>query len=190
MKKSIVCFVMPFALVWLLVAGCESHKNLEAEAVVIQKQLDSTWSKMMASDDRKLANMQLLVNEMKLISGIDSTKLPEFESSIEALKPKRYTQESMNESAKIDQYDQATDQLWGSMKQFVRSNEEAEKYQVINQLVEEIGLADDSVIVYRHNYDEVLDRYNAFVTKHEKHLGKLNPPYNSWKLRNYFRLAQ
>jgi hypothetical protein len=185
--------MMPLCLIWLLGAGCESGKNysnMETEAVAIQTQLDSSWAQMMDSDNRKLTNMQLLVNELKLINGIDSTKLPEFESGIESLKSKRYTQESMNISANIDQYDQATDQLWGNMKQFIRSNEEAEKYQVINQLVEEIGLADDSVIVYRHNYDEVLDRYNAFVTKHGKHLSKLKPPYNAWKQRNYFRLAE
>jgi len=190
MRKSIYCLSILLSSVLLLNAACESNKNLEKEALTIQQQLDSAWVVMTNSDDSKIANLQMMIQEFKLINGIDSSRIPEFEAKLNDLKNMRYTQESMNESVSIDKYDESTDQLWSSVKNFVQANGEIEKYQVMNQLVEEIGMADDSVIIYRQGYDKVLDKYNAFVAKHEKHLSSLPAPINSWKPRNYFRIAQ
>ncbi len=190
MRKSIYYLSILLSSVLLLNAACESNKNLEKEALNIQQQLDSAWVVMTNSDDSKIANLEMMMQEFKLINGIDSSRIPEFEAKLNDLKNMRYTQESMNESVSIDKYDESTDQLWSSVKNFVQANGEIEKYQVMNQLVEEIGMADDSVIIYRQGYDKVLDKYNAFVAKHEKHLSSLPAPINSWKPRNYFRIAQ
>jgi|GEM_PF-1299454 len=187
--KSILYFTFLVSTILLLGAGCESNEQVEQQASGIQHKLDSAWLAMTASDDRKIANLELLVKECKMVPGIDSSRYTSFESGILNLKTSRYTQESMNTSSNIDDYDFATDTLLRNVKAFVGANPELEKYQVINQLLEEIGQADDSLIIYRQGYDKTLDLYNAFVTKHEKKITVLPAPYNTWKPRNYFRIA-
>jgi hypothetical protein len=131
---------------------------------------DSSWQVMMNSDDGKIQNMDRLVSELLLIDGSDSVSLLAIRSGIEGLKKERYSKYNIRKTGIIDRYDSLTTSLIVTLKKEVSRNPKAEQFQIVNQLVSEISLADDSVLFYRKEYDRFADRLNLSMKKNKKKL--------------------
>lgn len=149
---------------------------------------DTAWEKMMASDNQKIDNMRRLVEELILIDGSDETQLKELKTKIEDLPTIRYNRLDMKESTKIDRYDAATNEAIAQIRQAISANPNAMKYQIVNQLMAEVGLADDSVLVFRKEYDRALDSLQVFRKKNRKKLKKILPATDSLPEFPRFRL--
>jgi len=131
---------------------------------------DSSWQIMMNSDDGKIQNMDRLVSELLLIDGSDSVALHTIQSGIEGLKKERYSRFNIRRAGIIDRYDSLTTSLIVNLKKEVSRNPKAEQFQIVNQLVNEISLADDSVLFYRKEYDRFADKLNLSMKKNKKKL--------------------
>lgn len=152
--------------------------------------MDTTWQKMSNSDLGKFENMTRLVQELKLIDGSDSKILDGIDSQIKSLDQVRYNSRTISESKRIDLFDSVSNLIWSQLRKEVLTNKNAEKYQIVNQLVSEIQQADDSVLFYRKDYDRKVDEFNAFYKKNKKELKRTYPGFEQLKPYPVFRLVQ
>jgi hypothetical protein len=180
-----------------LVFGCSSEKKSKQDAAGVQvaqkynrvmAATDSAWNEMMASEDRKLENIKLIIKELGLIDGNSAKHLEQINGDLESLKNNRYDRFSMANSALIDRYDSLTNALIGELRKEIHFNKEAVKYQVVNQLMAEIQSADDSVLFLRQAYDKKIDRWKTYVKENRKKLSDLISNPDSLKNLHYFRL--
>ena len=167
-------------------SGSDSSVSKELEKQIFQ--LDSTWNIMFKSDDNKIENMSRLVKELQMIDGVNSKALKSAESEVLGLKEKRYDKISMRLSRNIDLYDSVTNQVLKNLRNETNQNPNAVKYQIVNQLMSEIQLADDSILFYRKEYDRTVDAYNNFLKTRRKDLEKSGINVDSMKPYPVFRL--
>ena len=153
-------------------------------------QLDSTWKVMMMSDDYKIENLNRLIKELQLIDGSNTESLKASETEVQSLKENRYDQTSMRISRNIDIYDSLTNKVIQKLRNETSMNPNAIKYQIVNQLLSEIQLADDSVLFYRKEYDRTVDSFNSFLKARKKDLKKSGINVDSLKPYPVFRLMK
>lgn len=149
---------------------------------------DSCWKAMMKSDDYKLDNIKRLAYELNLIDGASPDLNQQVESEIARLKTSRYDRFSIGKAKTIDQYDSLTNRVLALVKGEIHRNQNAVKYQIVEQLMNEIQQADDSVLYYRKEYDRSLDRLAEFYKKNKKDLVKALGSPDSLTNYPYFRL--
>ena len=198
MKQLAQPFLLALLLATLCGVSCKDGKNkkiTEKEPVVYgfeqrQAQMDSAWTSMIASDENKFSNMDRVLAELKLIEGSNESTLTDLHKNIDSVRQSRYTRTSMANSAQIDAYDMGTNQMLAAVRKQVNDNPNANKYQIINQLISEIQLADDSVLMYRKSYDRAIDDYRLFLETNRKALKKALPAFDSLPKYSYFRLVQ
>ena len=166
------------------VAESSVSKELENQKL----QLDSTWNVMFQSDDNKIENLNRLVKELQMIDGSNSGLLTLAEKEIQSIKGFRYDQNSMRISRSIDIYDSVTNVVIQKLRNETNQNPNAIKYQIVNQLISEIQLADDSILFYRKEYDRTVDSYNNFLKTRNKDLKKSGINVDSLKPFPVFRL--
>ncbi len=166
------------------VAESSVSKELENQKM----QLDSTWNVMFQSDDNKIENLNRLVKELQMIDGSNSGLLTLAEKEIQSIKGFRYDQNSMRISRNIDIYDSVTNGVIQKLRNETNQNPNAIKYQIVNQLISEIQLADDSILFYRKEYDRTVDSYNNFLKTRNKDLKKSGINVDSLKPYPVFRL--
>jgi hypothetical protein len=166
------------------VAESSVSKELENQKL----QLDSTWNVMFQSDDNKIENLNRLVKELQMIDGSNSGLLTLAEKEIQSIKGFRYDQNSMRISRSIDIYDSVTNVVIQKLRNETNQNPNAIKYQIVNQLISEIQLADDSILFYRKEYDRTVDSYNNFLKTRNKDLKKSGINVDSLKPYPVFRL--
>lgn len=166
------------------VAESSVSKELENQKM----QLDSTWNVMFQSDDNKIENLNRLVKELQMIDGSNSGLLTLAEKEIQSIKGFRYDQNSMRISRSIDIYDSVTNVVIQKLRNETNQNPNAIKYQIVNQLISEIQLADDSILFYRKEYDRTVDSYNNFLKTRNKDLKKSGINVDSLKPYPVFRL--
>jgi len=150
---------------------------------------DSSWRVMMSSDDGKLQNMERLTAELLLLDACDSSSLMNIKKAISGLKEMRYNRQNLREQGRIDQYDSACTALITGLKQEVSRNPKAEQFQIINQLVNEVSVADDSVLFYRKEYDRFADKLNLSLKENRKNLQGEIKELDSLKAFPVFRLV-
>jgi len=166
------------------VAESSVSKELENQKL----QLDGTWNVMFQSDDNKIENLNRLVKELQMIDGSNSGLLTLAEKEIQSIKGFRYDQNSMRISRSIDIYDSVTNVVIQKLRNETNQNPNAIKYQIVNQLISEIQLADDSILFYRKEYDRTVDSYNNFLKTRNKDLKKSGINVDSLKPYPVFRL--
>jgi hypothetical protein len=192
MKYILFLFLLNFAIF-----SCSEKSGSganESNTTVVNKmnevlnKTDSSWRVMMQSEERKIENLGILIKELGLIDGSSPKHLEQIRLQLEELKQNQYDRISMANSHLIDQYDSLTNNLLSEIRKEINQNKETIKYQVVNQLINEIQAADDSVLFLRKAYDEQIDEYKNFLEKHKDELKKLIPNLDSLKKFNYFRL--
>jgi hypothetical protein len=150
---------------------------------------DSSWHVMMNSDDGKIQNMERLTAELLLLDACDSSSLMKIKTAISGLKEMRYNRQNLREPGRIDQYDSACTALITALKQEVSRNPKAEQFQIVNQLVNEVSVADDSVLFYRKEYDRFADKLNISLKENRKKLQSEIRQPDSLKPFPVFRLV-
>lgn len=151
-------------------------------------QTDTSWSRMMASDDAKISNLKRLADELLLIDGSNEKNLQGLRKKADSLSAIRYDRQNLRENGKIDAYDMATNEVIAGLRKEIAENPNAIKYQIVNQLVSEIIQADDSVLILRKEYDRSLDSVRLFKKSNKRGLKKVVPSLDSLPDYPYFRL--
>jgi len=149
---------------------------------------DSCWMKMIASDDNKFNNMMRLTEELLLIDGCDSLAVQLAKIEIEKAQNLRYSRERIRENGAIERYDSLTNLTLAILRKEVARNPNAISFQIVNQLVSEINLADDSVLVYRQDYDHQIDTLNQLLKAKKKEIIQGIPSIDSIESFPVFRL--
>jgi hypothetical protein len=94
----------------------------------------------------------------------------------------------MGSGKAIDRYDSATNSILSSIKQEIQSNPETERFQIVQQLRNEIQMADDSVLYFRKGYDKQVDALNGYLKKNRKQLKRISPIFDTIQPFPVFRL--
>jgi hypothetical protein len=172
-KKYLLSQLCGLASALFILDACRpSPKNEkeESQTIIVEYRealasADSSWQVMIKSDDAKIDNMSRLADELKLIDGADTALLRSTQENIGKLKLLRYSKENMGESGKIDQYDSSCTSAFEMLRKEISRNPKAIQYQLVNQLKNEITVADDSVLFYRKSYDKQADRINHLLSR-------------------------
>jgi hypothetical protein len=173
MKTLKYGFQFAAAIIFLFNAQCsrEQQKTAKSEAALvseaekIEQAMDSAWQVMIASDDNKLNNILLLADRISYLKNYHDTEITNLKERVEALRKQRYSRSDIEVSERIDAYDDSTNLLLTYMRNTLAQHPDANNFQIILQLQEEIAAADDSMILYRKGYDAQVDRWNALVSK-------------------------
>lgn len=187
---SFICLALTFGAV-----SCKQNPNTEKSSPLSQElayfltQTDSSWYKMMVSDDNKLSNLRRLSSELALISGSNEQEINSIIGRIDSLQQGRYDRQTMADSKRIDQYDIETNAIIADLRKVISSNPNASKYQIVNLLINEVQVADDSILSYRKDYDKSVDSLKWFVKENRKSLKKIVPQVDSLRDLSQFRLS-
>jgi hypothetical protein len=146
--------------------------------------VNMSWEKMMASDDNKISDIKRLLDEISYIPKHDLFLLDSLRIMQAKLKGKRYNQQTMQESNRIDLYDMATDSLIKKSYLLAQKTPEIQKYANVMQLIQDINAADNEVVIYRVKYDKFASRYNAFMIKNKSTIATLIP--SDSLIENYY----
>lgn len=135
--------------------------------------------------------MDRLLKELGLLNGSNPSRLNQLADQTRQLEAFRYSRNGLKPDGVdlIGRYDSVTNQVWTDIRKEVQANPEAEKYQIIQQLVSEIQAADDSVLFFRMAYDRSVDRYNAYLKKNKKELKRIISNLDSMRPYPVFRLT-
>jgi hypothetical protein len=137
--------------------------------------VDTSWNSMMNEDNRKLAYLKKLLNEVSFTNNYDSIKLASLQLRLNDLKSIRYDQYSLKESRRIDLYDSLTIQLVPEIEKFATSNPKYDKFPLMKELIDAIDELDNAVLFKRSHYDNSVDQFNDFVNANLDALKEIYP---------------
>ena len=184
-----VCLIALLTLLW----SCHSKDKKAEDAAIISLEIDwqkadSSWKKMISSDDGKIENINRLISELLLLDGCDSALLLQCREKSTQMASGRYNKGNIREPGRIEKFDSLSIHIINSLQKETNRIPGATDFQLINQLLNEIKAADDSVIFYRKDYDHHVDTLNQNIRKNKKILEVLGD--SSTKFRTYpvFRL--
>ena len=167
-------------IITLLFTSCgkdTSKETTKAEAELKTEQitflLDSTyatssawWDSVMTQDDNKMADIKRLLDEISYTPAYDEQKLEELRKLFEEVKEMRYTQSTLSGDI-IDNYDLMQDSLMKAVRYFAGVTPQLENYPLADELMRDIQEADQQVVLYRSEYGNHANIYNALLIKHE-----------------------
>jgi len=153
-----------------------------------QDSLVHAWNQMVRDDNEKLTALQQLLIELRNIqAGENQAQLIRLESRLTQLHRIRYTQKSMANPDVIEEYDFASAALVREVLTTAESSTAYAHNVVLQQLVEQIQLADERIENYRADYDDLVTHYNSFIELNKDYLGQMGR--DSLKKRTRFELV-
>jgi hypothetical protein len=190
-------------LLFLLAAACSSRISRQSEEQLSDEQFDSlrtvyyglndslrqSWNLMMEDDDKKLSNLQLLLEEIRKSGNHSEDTLDSLTQMLTALKNLRYDSTTMGISERIDQYDSTTSAVSEAIIAYTESLPEAEFDPVINVLVDQVMRANNSVLLYRIRYDNFSEDFNRFLEKYKNVMSAIDSSGGPVYKRPMFRLV-
>jgi hypothetical protein len=152
-----------------------------------QDSILQSWNVMINDDNQKVKALHNLLHELLITSTDDRDVLRSFEEQLAHLVGMRYNQQSLGNEDVVEEYDFASANLVSGLISMAESKPEFAYNTTLQNLVEEIRLADQRVINYREEYDYIVAQYNGFLernriyldeisvgdTMHQKHLFKM-----------------
>ena len=155
---------------------------------ILRDSVDVKWRNMTESDDQKLALTRLLLRELHGQPGRTETQLKALEMANARLKARRYDQQTMASSARIDQYDTAQDSLLNALYPVAAPSGGAPTENARN-FIEGIQQLDAGVVGFRVIYDDAAKRYNNYLSLHQAELESLGGKYAGLKPMPLFTIG-
>jgi hypothetical protein len=197
MNKLFICLLTAPLVFFCLSCEKKDVKNPESTSVKAEQirmelgqlndSINKVWSIMMQSDDQKIADVKRLLQEISYTDKPNTGELATVQKLQEQLAGKRYDQQTMSDSKKIDAFDMATDSLIKRTMLLSASTTGLEAHPLAKELVNDIMEADNNVVRYRTLYDTWTKIYNNSIEKNEKQLPELGEPYASFRKRPLFQ---
>lgn len=157
-----------------------SVSAVKAQFDVLRDSADVKWRAVDESDVQLLGSTGLLLRELKGVSGLDAAKVQALDRANTRLKTRRYTHESMANSALIDQYDAAQDSLLTALYPVAAPNGNAPNESIRN-FVEGLQQTNAGVVSLRASYDNAARQYNEYLKLHQEELQTLGGKYSTLK---------
>lgn len=136
--------------------------------LLLQDSMLQTWNLMMNDDNQKLKAMKNLLHEMAVGKQAEEHELSSLEQRFEQLARIRFTQRTMANTDVIEEYDFASRALVVELLALANSAPNFEQNTTLQSLTESINLADQRVLTYRNDYDEIVKRYNTFLMSNKE----------------------
>ncbi len=161
---------------------------VKAQFEVLRDSVDVKWQQMMLSDDQKVGTTRLLLQELAQQRAADQAQVAALTQANARLKPLRYDQTTMAESARIDRYDAAQDSVLHALYLAAAPDGKAPTDQ-IRDFTEGIQQADQAVVGYRVGYDRAAKAYNDYLQLHREKLATLGGEYAALRPLPLFTLG-
>lgn len=166
-----------------------SPAAVRAQFDILRDSADVQWSRMMASDDKKLADLRELLQDLSKYPNANQPQLAGLRAARARLAGQRYTRSTMASSPLIDRYDAAQDSVLKIVLPIAAPDGNAPSERV-RDYVEAIQLADANVVSYRAHYDAAAKSYNNYLQVHRDDLNKLGGKYANLAPLPLFELGQ
>jgi hypothetical protein len=170
-------------------ASPASPAAVRAQFDILRDSADANWTRMMASDDKKLTDLRELLQDLSKYPGANQPQLASLRTARARLQAQRYTRQSMASSPLIDRYDTAQDSVLKVVLPIAAPDGNAPSERV-RDYVEAIQLADANVVGYRAHYDAAAKAYNNYLQVHREQLDKLGGKYAKLQPLPLFELGQ
>ncbi|RSK44320.1 hypothetical protein [Hymenobacter perfusus] len=165
-----------------------SAQAVKVQLDILQDSVEARWSDMVASDDTKLHDTRQLLRELTTQPGTNRQQLAQLQYANDRLPRRRYTQQTMAESERIDAYDAAQDSLLRAVYTLLPN--EQEPAAAIKTLTDQIQAADGELISFRVRYDQAATRFNNYLQVHTAELEQLGGKYAKLKPLPLFTLQK
>lgn len=129
----------------------------------LQDSMLHAWNLMMNDDNQKLKAMQYLLHELAIGRQAETNELQSLEQRLDQLSRIRFTQRTMANPDVIEEYDFASNSLVTELIALAKSAPNFEQNTTVQTLAEAIAMADQRILLYRAEYDEIVKGYNAFL---------------------------
>ena len=166
-----------------------SPAAVRAQLDVLRDSADVNWTRMMASDDKKLADLRELLQDLSKFPNANQAQLAGLRTARARLQSQRYDRRTMASSPLIDRYDTAQDSVLKLVLPLAAPEGNAPTERV-RDYVEAIQLADANVLGYRAHYDRAAKAYNNYLQVHAEELRKQGGKYANLQPLPLFELAQ
>ena len=166
-----------------------SPAAVRAQFDILRDSADVNWQRMVASDDKKNADLRELLQDLSKYPGANQAQIEGLRAARARLAKQRYDRASMASSALIDRYDAAQDSVLKTVLPLAApgGNAPAER---VRDYVEAIQLADNNVVSYRAHYDAAAKAYNNYLHLHGEELQKMGGKYANLPRLPLFEIAQ
>lgn len=190
-------------LLFLFAAACSSRINQQTEEQLTDEQFDSlrtvyyslndslmhSWNIMLEDDNKKLSNLQLLLEEIRKSENHDRDTLDSLAHMVQVLKNMRYDSVTVGNSNLIDQYDSTTTSVSDAIIEYTESLPDVDLNPVINVLIDQVVSANNSVLLYRIRYDSFSEDFNRFLEKYKNVMSAIDSSGGPVYKRPMFRLV-
>jgi hypothetical protein len=162
--------------------------SLTETYLALQDTMLLMWNRMVDDDNQKIKAMHGLVHELMVSGKSDTEALISVEQRLEQLPSLRFTQETLANTDRVEEYDFAIASLISEVISIAESRTEFPDDTDLQKLANSIKMADDRVNIYREEYDSVVNRYNHFVESNQADLQKIDP-HNAIQKRAVFDMT-
>jgi hypothetical protein len=139
-----------------------------------QDSMLQAWNVMINDDNQKIKAMHNLLHELMVSNPDQRAEFAAFEERLEQLTHIRYTQKSMANADVVEEYDFASNSLVSELLSLAEGQTEFASNTTLQQLAEEIRMAEQRVNNYRNDYDGIVLAYNHFVEKNKNFLSEVD----------------
>ncbi len=170
----------------LILAGCDNPKtrdmathfthvdSLTEVYLDLQDSLHTAWNLMINDDNQKIKAMQNLLHELKISAQLDPEKAESLDHRIEQLKRIRYTPKSMSNPDLVAEYDFASNSLVNELISLSEGHTAFAYNTTMQNLVNQIRKAEESIEHYRSDYDAIVVVYNKFILENKDHMREID----------------
>lgn len=140
----------------------------------LQDSLHTAWNLMINDDNQKIKAMHNLLHELKISAQLDPEKVKSLEHRIEQLKRIRYTPKSMSNPDLVAEYDFASNSLVNELISLSEGHTAYAYNTTMQNLVNQIRKAEESIEHYRSDYDAIVVTYNKFILENKDHMREID----------------
>lgn len=163
--------------------------SLTETYLAFQDSILQAWNQMVDDDNRKIKAMHTLVHELMVSGNNVNEDLISLEQRLEHLNTLRYDQETMANPELVDEYDFATNSLVTEIISIAESSLKSTNNTKLQELIDNINIADQRVNIYREEYDYIVTKYNRFLDENKDYLKEIDPKY-SLKKKPIFQMTE
>lgn len=156
--------------------------------LTLQDSMLRSWNIMTNDDNQKIAAMHSLLKELELASAGGNESFEDFRHQLERLAEIRYDRMSLAKADVVEEYDFASNLLVSELISLAETNPDFPYSHKMQQLVDQIRIADQRVNLLRGDYDAITARYNAFIRENHRYLTDIAPA-DSLDLRPLFQMS-
>lgn len=194
-------YLIPFLLLTLVMACQERQRPAYAPTFTradsltdlylkLQDSLHQTWNVMIYDDNQKLQLMQELLTVLRTAEPSETERYAALGKRLDQLTRMRFTQKSMANADVIEEYDFATNSLIAELIGDAEASKSFAKNPVLQQLVDEILMADQRMANYRYAYDSIAWSINLFMEQNGKYLTESDEKINLEKKPRFQMAAE